>query len=78
MLITAVAIVGCRAAAKYLGQILGTKEALKAPRNLVSPMDPGTGTLYFFLPVISLSFFLLTVLNIHSLHGKFREHKVFL
>jgi len=34
MLITAVAIVGCRAAAKYLGQILGTKEALKAPRNL--------------------------------------------
>lgn len=48
MLITAVAIVGCRAAAKYLGQILGTKEALKAPRNLVSPMEPGT--LCFFYP----------------------------
>lgn len=78
MLITAVAIVGCRAAAKYLGQILGTKEALKAPRNLVSPMEPGT--LCFFYPVISLRcfIFLLTVLNIHSLQGKFREHQVFL
>lgn len=78
MLITAVAIVGCRAAAKYLGQILGTKEALKAPRNLVSPMEPGT--LCFFYPWFRWDFFifLLTVLNVHSLQGKFREHKVFL
>lgn len=34
MIITAVAIMGCRAGAKRLGLLVGTKEALEAPRNL--------------------------------------------
>ncbi len=59
MLITAVAIVGCRAAAKYLGQILGTKEALKAPRNLVKTNGPEWTLFFFWTPVISLRFFIM-------------------